>query len=117
MLSKVELEFLKSPDNFDADHEKVLHHRIRAKVQQLESEIRLREANGFKIMKNFNEIMESCNHEISLNQVAVNKQVVRGWDPCSRLLEKRTLRMLDESSNLALTTMTPWTGRSKFPEF
>ena len=35
MLSKIELEFLKSPENFSADYARVLRHRIKAKTVQV----------------------------------------------------------------------------------
>jgi hypothetical protein len=51
MLSKVELEFLKAPDNLDAKYARVLKHRIKGKVGALQDEIQLLSAAGFITQK------------------------------------------------------------------
>jgi len=60
MLSKIELEFLKSPESFDADYCRVLRHRIRSKVQRIKSEITLLEAHGVSVTENCNGVTEFC---------------------------------------------------------
>jgi hypothetical protein len=47
MLSKTELEYLKSPKAFDSEYQRILRHRIRAKVQQLKQEVGLLGNRGF----------------------------------------------------------------------
>jgi hypothetical protein len=73
MLSKIEFEFLKSPESFDADYRRVLRHRLRAKIKALECELPLLEAHGFSVMESCNGITEFCNNQQSLNRAAFNK--------------------------------------------
>jgi len=47
MLSRTELEFLKSPKAFDSEYQRILRHRIRAKVQRLRQEVGLLGNQGF----------------------------------------------------------------------
>jgi len=47
MLSRTELEYLKSPKAFDSEYQRILRHRIRAKVQRLRQEVRLLGNRGF----------------------------------------------------------------------
>jgi hypothetical protein len=46
MLSEIEKEYLKSPERFDSNYQRVLRHRIKAKIASLESELPLLEAFG-----------------------------------------------------------------------
>ena len=71
MLSKIELEFLKSPENFDADYRRVLRHRVNSKVQELREEIALLQKCGFGVTENCNGVTEFSNGQQSLNQ-AIN---------------------------------------------
>jgi hypothetical protein len=60
MLSKVELEFLRSPESFDSDYRRVLRHRIRGKTENFRREIALLESNGFSVTGNCNGVAEIC---------------------------------------------------------
>ena len=46
MLSKIEVEFLKTPENFNADYTRVLRHRIKAKTTLLRDELALFKSRG-----------------------------------------------------------------------
>jgi len=46
MLSKTELEFLQSPETFEADYRRTLRFRIKSKVEKINSEIVIIEALG-----------------------------------------------------------------------
>ena len=71
MLSKAEIEFLKRPDEFNADYAKVLRSRIKSKVQTLREEIVILENAGIVVTENCNRVTENCNYEISSNQAAL----------------------------------------------
>ena len=77
MLSKIELEFLKSPESFDADYCRVLRHRIKSKAQRIKSEIALLEAYGVSVTENRNGVTEFCNGQQGLNQAALQESLVR----------------------------------------
>jgi hypothetical protein len=47
MLSAVELEYLKSPERFNANYSRLLKHRIRGKVKALSSELSILKHAGF----------------------------------------------------------------------
>ena len=72
MQSKIELEFLKSPESFDADYRRVLRHRVNLKIQGLHEEMELLQKCGFSVT-------EFCNgqqNQKSSNQAAF---VEREW--------------------------------------
>ncbi len=82
MLSKVELQFLKSPKSFSVDYGRVLRHRIKAKTVQLHKELALLEGAGLSVTENCNGITELSNGEQSLNQPAFNNQAPgMGFEP------------------------------------
>jgi hypothetical protein len=82
MLSKVELEFLKSPESFNADYSRVLRHRIKAKTAQLRSELALLKGTGVSVTENCNGITEFSNGKTSLNQAYFDKKAPRkGFEP------------------------------------
>jgi len=54
LLSKIELEFLKSPESFDTDYRRVLRHRVNSKVQELHKEIEILQKCGFSVTENWN---------------------------------------------------------------
>ena len=86
MLSKIELEFLKSPESFDSDYRRVLRHRVNSKVRELRQEIELLQKCGFSVTENCNGVTEFCNgqqNQQSLNQVDFGKVLVRspGFEP------------------------------------
>jgi len=62
MLSKIELEFLKSPERFNSEYQRILRHRIRVKIQRLKSEANLLANQGF---------LQAYDGEKSLNQDAL----------------------------------------------
>lgn len=70
MLSKIELEFLKSPESFDADYRRILRFRIKSKVQKIKSEIAFLEAHGISVTENCNGVTEFSNGQQSPNQAA-----------------------------------------------
>ena len=77
MLSKTELEFLKSPEKFSADYARVLRHRIKAKTDQLHSELSLLDRSGLRTTENCNTVTEFCNgqqNQQGLNQVPFIEQ-------------------------------------------
>ena len=77
MLSKIELEFLKTPENFNVDYTRVLRHRIKAKTAQMRDELSLLEGSGLNVTENCNGVTEFCNgqqNQQSLNQVALVKR-------------------------------------------
>ncbi len=103
MLSKIELEFLKSPESFSADYSRVLRHRIKAKTAQLHSELALLEGSGLSVTENCNGVTEFCNgqqNKQGLNHVAFKEILAgpTGIEPatpglkvrCSSLTELRT---------------------------
>jgi hypothetical protein len=63
VLSKIELEFLKSPKNFDADYSRVLRHRIKAKTAHLHEQLALIDGSALSVTENCNGITEFCNGE------------------------------------------------------
>ena len=86
MLSKIELEFLKSPESFNADYSRVLRHRIKAKTTQLRDELALLEESGLSVTENCNGVTEFSNgqqNQQSLNQAAFGNQwsLRRDLDP------------------------------------
>ena len=81
MLSKIELEFLKSPESFDADYRRVLRHRVNLKVQGLREEIALLQKCGFGVTENCNGVTEFSNgqqNQQNLNQVAFGERLELG---------------------------------------
>jgi hypothetical protein len=86
MLSKVELEFLKSPKSFNADYARVLRHRIKTKTIQMCDELSLLESSGLSVTENCNGVTEFCNgqqNQQGSNQVAYGERMVRspGFEP------------------------------------
>ena len=61
LLSKIELEFLKSPENFNADYARVLRHRIKTKRAQMHDELTLLVGAHLGITENCNGFTEFCN--------------------------------------------------------
>jgi hypothetical protein len=81
MLSKVELEFLKSPESFGADYSRVLRHRIKVKRAQLREESVLF-GEKVNVTENCN-VTEFCNGKQSPNQAAFSNlwSLRRDLDP------------------------------------
>jgi hypothetical protein len=57
MLSQKELEFLRSPENFNSNYKYFLKHQIKNKVQALQNELELLSDAGF--LNNLSEKSES----------------------------------------------------------
>ena len=76
MLSQIELEFLKSPERFDANYRRVLRHRIKAKVQRLKVILPLLDRSGFSVTESYNSVTNFRNGQISSNQAAFKEWVV-----------------------------------------
>lgn len=69
MLSQVEINYLRAPERFNSGYQRVLRHRIKAKIRGLQSELSLLESAGFMSVKeNHNGVTEFHNGEPSLNQ-------------------------------------------------
>ena len=76
MLSKVERQYIESPDAFSADYQRILRYRIRNKVQRLKALLPLLEAHGFSVTDNCNSVTKFCNRQQSLNQAAFKECLV-----------------------------------------
>jgi hypothetical protein len=66
MLSQAEIEFLKYPQNFNANYSKALRFRLRGKITLLRDELTLLERAGFTVTENSNQVMETCNRKSKL---------------------------------------------------
>ena len=94
MLSQIELEYLQNPKGFDANYSKALRHRIRGKVQALQTELRLLERAGYLgVMDNCNPVTEYYNLNPKANQADFSKQLVLrpGFEPGSATREAAIL--------------------------
>jgi hypothetical protein len=101
MLSKNEIAFLKSPENFAPDYRRVLRHRVRSKVQELREEIALLEKCGLRVIENCNDVTEICNghkNQQSLNQAGFAERRWAGPDLNRRPLARKAnvLTKLDD---------------------
>ncbi len=77
MLSKVELEFLKSPERFDGDYSRVLRHRIKAKTAKLHEHSAMLEVTEQSVTENCNGVTEFRNgqqNQRNLNQAAFGER-------------------------------------------
>jgi hypothetical protein len=81
VLSKIELEFLKAPENFDADYRRVLRHRVNSKVQELREEMELLQKCGLGVTENCNGVTEFCNGQETSNQAVFGQQKVNFGAP------------------------------------
>jgi hypothetical protein len=70
MLSKTEMEFLENPEAFEPNYRKVLKHRVNHKMRALRRELDFLRSAGL-VTENCNRVTETCNQEISSNQVAL----------------------------------------------
>jgi hypothetical protein len=77
MLSKIELEFLKAPENFEADYRRALRHRIKSKVETIKTEIALLEAHGLSVTENCNGVTKFCNGQ--RNQKSLKQPLLENW--------------------------------------
>ena len=89
MLSKAELEYLKSPELYNSEYQRILRYRIRHKVQRVKALLPLLEAHGFSVMESCNGVTEICNGQRSSIQPSYNKFMVRspGFEPGIASLE------------------------------
>ena len=98
MLSKIELEYLRSPERFDTNYRKALRHRIRSKVRALREELTLlANAEFLKVTGNCDGVTEFYNHKQSSNQAALQEMLVRspGFEPGLSAWEADVLTKLD----------------------
>ena|GEM_PF-1462821 len=68
MLSKAEMEFLKTPKKFDANYSRVLRHRIKVKSAQMCEHVLLLQGVGLNVTENCNAVTTFCNAKQSSNQ-------------------------------------------------
>ena len=69
MLSHVEIDYLRAPERFDNGYQRVLRHRIKAKIRGLQEELALLESAGFtSVRENLNSVTDFHNGDLSLNQ-------------------------------------------------
>ena len=92
MLSRIEREYLAHSDRFNANYSRVLRHRIRSKVHQLQRELSIIADSG--IMEFDNGIKEFCNGGVSeqrLNQAAYSNRMEprAGFEPATAALPRR----------------------------
>ena len=74
MLSQVEIDYLRTPERFNANYCKALRHRIRGKVQALREELALLESAGFmRVMADCDAVTDFYNTEQSLNQAPMQE--------------------------------------------
>ena len=71
MLSKAELEFLKSPEKFDPDYSRVLRCRIKTKSTHMREALFLLQGTALNITENCNSVTEFSNGQ--QNQISPNK--------------------------------------------
>jgi hypothetical protein len=83
MLSQKEIEYLRTPENFDVEYRKALRHRIRSKVHSLREEILLLENAGYKVTENRNAVTEFNNPKTSSKQASFKNLLVGlpGFEP------------------------------------
>lgn len=91
MLSKIELKYLKFPERFDADYQRILRHRIRVKVQRLRIMLPLLEAHGFRVMGDCNSVTDFYNGQQGLNQPSFYERLEprAGFEPATSALPRR----------------------------
>jgi hypothetical protein len=77
MLSRIEIEFLKSPESFDPNYRRVLRHRVNLKIREIREELELLERCGLSVTENCNGVTESRNGQQNSNQAALQEIVVR----------------------------------------
>ena len=68
MFSKVELEFLKSPEKFDGVYRRVLRHRIKVKSVQMREHAMLLQGVGLNVTENCNAVTNFSNANQNSNQ-------------------------------------------------
>ena len=73
MLSRIESEFLESPEKFAPDYCRVLRHRLKSKTEKIRRDIALLESHGFSVKENCNGVTEFCNGQQSLDQPPFRK--------------------------------------------
>ncbi len=75
MFSKAELDYLKSPEKFDAAYGRVLRHRINVKSAQLREALLLLQGNEQGVTGNCNGVTEFSNTNQSMNYAYSVKRV------------------------------------------
>jgi hypothetical protein len=92
MLSQKEIEYLRTPENFNSNYKYFLKHQIKNKVQALQDELELLSDAGFlnslsESSKNLRGFNNTQNNEISLNKDYFVKREWTGGDLNPRPLE------------------------------
>ena len=72
MLSKVELEFLKSPEKFDKAYGRVLRHRIKVKHAQMHQQSTALDESGLTVTE-FCNVTDFSNNQINSIQAPIAK--------------------------------------------
>ena len=106
MLSKIELEFLKSPENFNTDYARVLRHRIKAKTVQMNNELSLLAGADVNVTKNCNGVTEFCNgqqNQQGLNHLAFGEILAgpTGIEPATYGLRVRRSSLTEPRARFA----------------
>ena len=106
MLSKIELEFLKSPENFKADIARVLRHRIKTKTTKMHDELSLLDSANLSVTENCNDVTEFCNgqqNKLGLNHVAFKEMLAgpTGIEPATYGLRVRRSSLTEPRARVA----------------
>ena len=96
MFSKVEMEFLKSPEKFDGVYRRVLRYRIKVKIVQMREHVMLLQGIGLNVTENCNAVTNFSNANLSLNQALNTKTELKmagpmGFEPMISGFEGRHL--------------------------
>ncbi len=105
MLSKTELEFLRSPESFSPSYAKVLRSRVKSKTKAFNEERALMAKAGL-VTENCNRVTETCNLKISLNQAdSLNQNVIlagpTGIEPATYGLRVRRSSLTEPRARMA----------------
>ena|SRR5665647_31198 len=78
MLSKIELEFLKSPESFNANYAYGIKHRLNSKVKALQEELGLLQKSGFLNLTDFSKIITENKKNQNCDQGS-NQSALSNW--------------------------------------
>jgi hypothetical protein len=79
MLSKIELEFLKFPESFNANYAYGIKHRLNCKVKALSEEIGLLQKSGFLNLTGISKNLTENNKIITENSKSENCNQGNNW--------------------------------------
>src|SRR5665647_1845142 len=83
MLSKIELEFLKSPESFNANYAYGIKHRLNSKVKALQEELGLLQKSGFLNLTESNKNLTDFSKNITENNKNQNCDQSLNWSALS----------------------------------